>query len=212
MFKILTTVFAICCLLSLYPCEASSKISTINKIIKVDEMAPDFNVEDTHGKSVKLSDLKGKIVVLEWTNSGCPFVRKHYDTHHMQTLQKDYTDKGVVWISIISSAPGKEGHKTPDEANEQVLKDESHASHVVLDLNGQIGHSYGAKTTPHMFVLDREGKIVYMGAIDDKPGTSTGDIETARNYVVDALDAVLAGKEVQTKVTDSYGCSVKYAN
>jgi peroxiredoxin len=188
------------------------RVSEINTPLKVDEMAPDFKVKDINNKVVKLSDFRGKLVVLEWTNPDCPFIKKHYDSQNMQQLQKEYTAKGVIWISIISSGPGKQGYKTAEEANAQIKLDNSHASHVILDTEGKIGKAFAAKTTPHMFVLNKEGKIAYKGAIDDKPGTVKEDVKEAHNYVAKALDALLDGKEVAIKATDSYGCSVKYAS
>jgi peroxiredoxin len=189
--------------------EAKTEAKTETKMEA--KMAPDFDVKDIHNVPVKLSDLKGKIVVLEWTNSGCPFVRKQYDSKNMQDLQKKYTQQGVVWISVISSAPGKEGYKTAEEAKQQIKQDDSHATHLVLDPDGKLGHLYEAKTTPHLFVIDKMGKIVYAGAIDDKPSTNKDDIKGATNYVAQTLDPLLAGKEVPVKITESYGCSVKYA-
>lgn len=186
--------------------------SNSDTITQERKMAPDFDVKDTNNNPVKLSDFKGKVVVLEWTNAECPFVRKHYDTNNMQDLQKNYTDQGVTWVSIISSAPEKQGHKTADEANEQVKKDKSHPTHVVLDSDGKIGMTYEAKTTPHMFVIDKEGKIAYAGAIDDNPSSKQETVKDAKNYVAEALDAVLEDKKVPTTQTTAYGCTIKYAD
>jgi peroxiredoxin len=159
---------------------------------------------------VKLSDLKGKFVVLEWTNNKCPFVKKHYDSENMQSLQKKYTGEGVVWISVNSSAEGKEGFVTDAEAA-QIVKDRGAApSHVIRDPSGEIGHLYGAKTTPHMFIIDREGKVAYAGAIDDKPTANIADVQSANNYITKAFNELMANKPVSVSATHSYGCSVKY--
>lgn len=186
--------------------------SSSDTITQERKMAPDFDVKDTNNKPVKLSDFKGKVIVLEWTNAECPFVRKHYDTNNMQDLQKKYTDQGVIWVSIISSAPGKQGHKTAGEANGQVKEDKSHPTHVVLDPDGEIGKAYEAKTTPHMFVIDKEGKIAYEGAIDDNPSSKQESVKSAKNYVAEALDAVLSDTSVVTSQTAPYGCTIKYAD
>jgi peroxiredoxin len=177
---------------------------------KVGEAAPDFTLMDSEGKKHSLSDFKGKYVILEWVNFGCPFVRKHYDSGNMQKLQKKYTDKEAVWLSICSSAPGKQGHyKQSDLAG--VLKKEKLASTAyLLDEEGTVGKMYDAKTTPHMYVINPDGMLIYAGAIDDKRSTSVADVKDARNYVVEAMKASMNGKEVETKSTTAYGCSVKY--
>lgn len=171
--------------------------------------APDFTLKGLQG-DVKLSDFKGKVVVLEWLNHGCPFVRKHYDSGNMQALQKKYTGQGVVWLSVVSSAPGKQGHVDQDGARKEKEKYQSNASNILLDPEGKVGKLYEAKTTPHMYVIDKSGTLVYQGAIDDKPDTEQSSIKGATNYVVNALDAVLAGKKVARSTTRAYGCSVKY--
>ncbi|MBI3551373.1 MAG: thioredoxin family protein [Elusimicrobia bacterium] len=175
----------------------------------VDAPAPDFTLPDTFGKERKLSDSKRKVVVLEWLNVDCPFVHKHYDSKNMQTLQKEYTAKGVMWYSIVSSAPGKQGNFPPDKLNEINAQRDGHASAILLDPKGTVGGLYDAKTTPDMVVIDR-GVLKYQGAIDDRPTSNIADVPGARNYVREALDAVLAGKPVKTGYTKSYGCSVKY--
>ncbi len=157
-----------------------------------------------------LKNLRGKIVVLEWLNHGCPFVRKHYDSGNMQALQKKYVNQGVVWLSVISSAPGKQGHVTDDEALKEMKSNKSSATDVILDPEGKIGMLYGAKTTPHMYVINKEGVLVYQGAIDDKPDTEQASIPSAKNYVAEALDLTLAGKPVGQGTTKAYGCGVKY--
>jgi len=172
--------------------------------------APDFSLASASGKTVKLSDYQGKTVVLEWLNHGCPFVRKHYDSGNMQAVQKTYTDKGVIWLSIISSAPGKQGHVDAKTAASEKASNKSNATEVLLDPTGVTGNAYEAKTTPHMYVIDAKGKLVYQGAIDDKASTDTADIKGAKNYVAAALDATLAGKTVAMGQSKSYGCSVKY--
>jgi peroxiredoxin len=177
---------------------------------KAGDQAPDFTGTDSHGKTHKLSDYKGKWVVLEWTNSGCPFTVKHYASGNMQKLQKEWTAKGVTWLTVLSSAPGKQGYKTAAEENSYVREQGASPTAVLLDPEGVIGHQYGAKTTPHMFVIDPQGKIVYAGAIDDKPSTDQEDIAGSKNYVSAALTEGLAQKPVTLSNTTPYGCSVKY--
>lgn len=172
--------------------------------------APDFTLTDSNGKKQSLSDYKGKFVVLEWINHGCPFVKKHYETNNMQGLQKEATGKGVIWLSIASSAEGKQGHLTADEWNKANEEHGSAPTAVLLDPSGAVGKKYGAKTTPHMYVINPEGKLVYKGAIDDKPSYKNSDVPGAKNYVRAALDEAMAGKPVTVASTESYGCSVKY--
>lgn len=178
---------------------------------KVGAPAADFTAKDSNGKTHKLSDYKGKYVVLEWLNHDCPYVRKHYDKGNMQQLQKTYTDKGVVWLSVVTSAPDTEGYVTPEEANELIKEKGAAPTAVLLDPTGAVGKLYGAKTTPHMFVVDPKGVLIYNGAIDDKPSTKPKDIPNSRNFVAAALDEALAGKSVTNASTKPYGCSVKYA-
>lgn len=163
---------------------------------------------------MSLSDFKGKTVVLEWLNHGCPFVKKHYGSGNMQALQKEFTGKGVEWISIISSAPGKQGYSTPKEAEANRKSYGSFASEVLIDGDGKVGKLYGAKTTPHMFIVDEKGTLVYQGAIDDKPSTEKEDVKTANNYVRNFLLASLSKDEKRIASmelsTTPYGCSVKY--
>jgi peroxiredoxin len=172
--------------------------------------APEFSAVDSNGKTVKLSDYRGKTVVLEWTNDGCPYVQKHYSSNNMQTLQKEETAKGIVWLTIVSSAPGEQGYVTGGEANNLTRSRGAAPTAVLLDPEGKIGHLYDARTTPHMFVVNPEGTLVYMGGIDNKPTANLADIKTAKNYVRAALDSVEAGKPVENAVTRPYGCSVKY--
>ena len=177
---------------------------------EVGEPAQNFTLKSAAGKEVSLSDYKGKVVVLEWTNPGCPFVKKHYGSGNMQKLQKDATAKGVVWLSICSSAPGKQGNLSADEAAKLTASNGSAATAYLLDENGKVGQLYGAKRTPEMYVINKDGTLVYHGAIDDKKTPDPADIAGAKNYVVAALDEVLAGKPVSAPQTEAYGCSVKY--
>lgn len=172
--------------------------------------APDFSLAAASGKAVKLSDFKGKTVVLEWLNHGCPFVRKHYDSGNMQSLQRTYTGKGVVWLSIISSAEGKQGHVDAKGAAADKVSNKSSATDILLDPTGTVGKTYEAKTTPHMYVINPQGVLVYQGAIDDKASADPADVKSAKNYVAAALDATLSGKTVAIGSTKSYGCGVKY--
>ena len=174
------------------------------------EAAPEFTLTDSKGTSHKLSDFRGKFVVLEWLNHECPFVKKHYSGGNMQKLQQEYTAKGVVWLSIISSAPGKQGHRTGPQAEADTKDKNAAPTAVLLDPSGEVGKKYDAKTTPEMFVLDKEGKILYAGAIDSIKSTDSADIAKAENHVRAALDAALAGQPVPTPKTKPYGCSVKY--
>ena len=172
--------------------------------------APDFTATDSNGKPRSLAEFAGKTVVLEWTNRGCPYVRKHYDGGNMQGLQKKYTGQGVVWLIVASSAPGREGHVTAADANAHVKSVGAAPTAVLLDHDGKLGRLYGAMTTPHCFVIDAKGQLAYAGAIDDKPSTNSTDIAGATNYVAAALDALKSGKPVATPSTRAYGCSVKY--
>ena len=172
--------------------------------------APAFKVKDVDGKERTLEEFKGKWVVLEWTNLGCPFVTKHYDPGAMQALQKTWTDKGVVWLSVCSSAPGKQGSMEPDAWKQAIAEKKIASTAVLLDGDGTMGHAYGARTTPHLWVVCPKGTIWYTGAIDDNPSNAP-ESKATRNYVVEALEAGLAGKEPEVTETKPYGCSVKYA-
>jgi peroxiredoxin len=176
----------------------------------VGQPAPAFTATDSNGKPQSLADYKGKFVVLEWNNDECPFVGKHYGSGNMQSLQKTYTGKGVVWLTINSAALGKEGNVDAAQANAIVKQRGAAPSAYLLDPKGDVGRAYGAKTTPHMFVIDPQGRIVYAGGIDDKPSTDVADVKTARNYVKAALDEAMAGKPVSVPVSQPYGCAVKY--
>ena len=177
---------------------------------QVGQPAPEFTLTDSNGKSHNLSDFKGKFVVLEWLNHGCPFVVKHYESGNMQNLQKEYTGKDVVWLSIVSSAPGKQGHMSPEETNKAKAEKGSAATAVLLDEDGTVGKLYDAKVTPELYVINPEGVLVYAGAIDDKKSTDPSDVAGAKNYVKQALDEAMAGKPVSEPSTTAYGCSVKY--
>ena len=172
--------------------------------------APDFSLTDSKGKTQSVSQYKGKYVVLEWFNPECPFVKKHYGSGNMQKLQEQFTGKGVVWLTIDSSAPGLEGNLTADQANAKMSEWKTKQTALVLDPDGKAGRSYGAKNTPHMFVINPEGKIVYEGAIDSKATPNPADITSATNYVKVALEESIAGKTVSNANTKPYGCSVKY--
>ena len=178
---------------------------------RVGEPAPRFTATSSAGGRVSLGDSRGKIVVLEWTNHECPYVRKHYETGNMQALQKEATSQGVIWLSVISSAPGEQGHVSPTQANELTRSRNAGPTAVLLDPEGTAGRMYGATNTPHMYVIDRAGLLVYAGAIDDRPTSSRSDVQGAHNYVRAALRAVAAGQPVKTPVTRAYGCTVKYA-
>jgi hypothetical protein len=172
--------------------------------------APAFTLTDTRGKQHNLADYKGKYVVLEWVNLGCPFVKKHYESGNMQATQKKAVDKGVVWLSVNSSAKWKQGNLSPSAWNEEIAERKMSSTAVLLDESGAVGQSYGAKTTPHMYVVNPDGILIYKGAIDDQPSTSKNDIAGARNYVLTALEESMGGKPVSMASTRSYGCSVKY--
>ena len=172
--------------------------------------APAFTLPDANGASRSLSEFAGKFVVLEWFNNSCPFVGKHYNSGNMQQLQADATGKGVIWLTIVSSAPGKQGHLSPEEARAVVQERRSHHTALLLDSDGSVGRRYGAKTTPHLFIVNPQGQLIYKGAIDDRPSTDVTDIPNAKNYVQQALNEAMAGQPVSIPETPSYGCSVKY--
>src|ERR1043166_2316719 len=176
----------------------------------VGSAAPDFSLPDATGKTHSLSDYKGKYVVLEWFNPECPFVKKHYGSGNMQKLQQEFTGKGVVWLTIDSNAPGFEGNLTAEQANAKMAEWKTKQTALVLDPEGKAGRSYGAKNTPHMFVINPDGKIVYEGAIDSKATPNPADIPSSTNYVKAALEESLAGKPISNTQTKPYGCSVKY--
>ncbi len=178
----------------------------------VGQAAPDFELKDASGKSVKLADFKGRHVVLEWTNPGCPFVQKHYNSHNMQGLQKDATDQKVIWLSISSTAKSASDYLEPAALGAKYKAWGSAQTAVLMDDAGTVGKAYGAKTTPHMYVIDGSGKLVYAGGIDDKRSADVADVPGAKNFVKAALSESLAGKAVSTPAAAPYGCSVKYAS
>jgi alkyl hydroperoxide reductase subunit AhpC len=180
--------------------------------VKVGEAAPEFTATASNGQTIRLADYRGKYVVLEWHNNGCPYVGKHYKSGNMQRLQRDWTSRGVTWFTILSSAPGKQGYVTASQENDYLAKMQASPTAAVLDPTGEIGHLYDAKTSPQMVVIDPKGIMIYSGAIDDKPTTDLQDVATATNYVSQALQEAMAGKQVQTPSTRPYGCSVKYAD
>jgi peroxiredoxin len=180
--------------------------------VRVGAPAPSFSATDSRGQTQDLAQYRGKFVVLEWHNQDCPFTRKHYLSGNMQALQKEWTAKGVIWFTVISSAPGKQGYQTPSEENAYLAQVHAVPTAVLLDPKGKLGRLYSAKTTPQMIVIDPAGTVIYDGAIDDKPTPEVGDIKGADNYVSDALTAAMAGKQVATAFTRPYGCSVKYAD
>lgn len=174
--------------------------------------APDFIATTSNGKTITLSQFIGKPVVLEWTNHQCPYVVKHYRSGNMQKTQRKATEEGAIWISIISSAPGLQGHVSAEKANELTARRGSYASYIVLDPEGTIGRQYEARTTPHMFLINAQGTIEYMGAIDDKPSSRLETVDTATNYLLQAWEQHHAGQDVTRPSTKPYGCSVKYSD
>ena len=178
---------------------------------KVGEPAPAFTALATSGSPVSLASYKGKIVVLEWTNHECPYVRKHYETGNMQALQRETTAQGVVWLTLISSAKGEQGYVTAGQADELTTSRKAAPTAVLLDEPGVVGRMYGATNTPHMYVVDKAGTLIYAGAIDDRPTTRRADVPGASNYVRAALESVSAGQPVKTPITRAYGCTVKYS-
>lgn len=186
--------------------------ATYAQTARVNAPAPDFKATDSHGQTHSLDQYRGKFVVLEWHNQGCPFTRKHYVSGNMQELQKEWTDKGVVWFTVISSAPGAQGYVTAAQENDYLAKMHAAPTAALLDPDGNLGRLYDAKTTPDMYIIDPKGKLIYSGAIDNKPTPDVEDIKGADNYVSDALTAAMAGKTVAMPYTRAYGCSVKYRN
>ncbi len=172
--------------------------------------APVFHGTDSNGKTQCLDEYRGKFVVLEWHNHDCPYTVKHYESGNMQSLQKQWTAKGVVWLTVISSAPGQQGYVDAPQENAYLKKMDAKPTEDILDPKGAIGHLYDAKTTPNMYVIDPNGKLIYAGAIDDHPTTEVSDIQLSKNYVSAALTEAMTGQAVQTAVTRPYGCSVKY--
>jgi peroxiredoxin len=177
---------------------------------ELDRPAPDFTAADTHGKTVRLADLRGNLVVLEWSNHQCPYVRKHYGSGNMQKTQAAARDLGVVWVTIISSGPGEQGHVSAAEANRLTAERGAKPSHVLLDPEGRVGRAYAARVTPHIFIIGTDGKLLYKGAIDSIRSSRASDIERAKNYVTAALGEIKAGKAVADADTIAYGCTIHY--
>ncbi|MGC8748993.1 MAG: thioredoxin family protein [Candidatus Kapaibacteriota bacterium] len=177
---------------------------------KIDQKAPDFTLHDIVGMDFPLSDYRNKIVVLEWINFDCPYVQKHYKSGNIPNMQAEYTKKGVYWFSICSSAPGKQGNLPVGEIRKRIKEYNAKMTSYLLDEDGKVGKMYGAKTTPHFFIIDKDGTLVYSGAVDDIASTDIEDIKKARNYVREVLDALLNGEKPKIKTTKPYGCSVKY--
>jgi peroxiredoxin len=196
-------------LLSAVACLASTSLFAADSPA-IGSAAPDFAVTDSKNRPQSISQYKGKTVVLEWFNPECPFVKKHYGSNNMQKLQDEFTGKGVVWLTIDSSAAGKEGHLTAEQAEKQITEWKMKSTALVLDPDGKAGQAYGAKNTPHMFIINPDGKLIYAGAIDSKPSPKPEDIASSTNYVKAALDESMGGKPVTTASTKPYGCSVKY--
>jgi len=189
---------------------AAAAVAGSGESAAVDSRAPLFTLKDASGISHSLADYRGKYVILEWVNFTCPFVGKHYGSGAMQELQKTMTAKGVVWLSICSSAPGKEGYYEGDELKAKIREENAVPSAYLVDADGTVGRAYGARTTPDMFIIDPEGTLIYAGGIDNIPSTDQEDIAKARNYVKEVMQAVWDGKPAPVKSTRSYGCSVKY--
>jgi peroxiredoxin len=186
-------------------------IASLAWAARVGDAAPDFTATDSNGQTHHLSDYRGKFVVLEWTNRGCPYTRKHYESGNMQRLQQEWTAKGVIWLTVLSSAPGKQGYMDAADENAYLKQENAHPTAALLDPTGALGHLYDAKTSPDMYIINPQGTLIYDGAIDDKPTTDQGDIQGAKNYVNLALEEAMSGKAVSDPVTRPYGCSVKYA-
>ena len=178
--------------------------------VDIGKLAPAFSLPSASGKTITSTQYKDKVVVLEWLNHGCPFVRKHYDTNNMQSLQKKYLAQGVVWLSIISSAPGKQGHGSAKAALDEAKKYNSEASEILIDEDGTVGRAFEAKVTPHMYVIGKDGRIFYQGAIDSISSADKADVAKAENYVAQALDATIKGEKIKIASTKAYGCGVKY--
>ena len=190
---------------------AGCLLATTAFALKPGGPAPNFKGTDSNGKTETLSQYRGKFVVLEWTNRDCPYTMKHYQSGNMEQLQKEWTEKGVVWLTVLSSAPGQQGYMTAAEENKYLSTMHAAPTAAILDPTGTIGRMYDAKATPHMFVIDPAGKLLYEGAIDDKPSPDPDTLKGAHNYVSAALEEAMSGRAVATPVTRSYGCSVKYA-
>jgi peroxiredoxin len=185
--------------------------SSAQTTARIGQPAPAFQAVDAEGKTRNLSEFAGKTVILEWTNHDCPYVRKHYNSATMQTLQKDMAKEGIVWLSVISSPPGEQGHVESAKARELTAQRDAAPAAVLLDPKSTMARAYGAQTTPHMYVIDPKGSLAYMGAIDDKPSAAASSLEGARSYVRQAVAELKAGQPVSQASTKAYGCAVKYA-
>jgi peroxiredoxin len=203
-------VFLALVFLAAFPLAPASDLAAQMQDPEIGAAAPAFALPDTYGNEHSLADFSGKWVILEWLNYGCPFVQKHYQSGNMQELQEEYRGKGVVWLSVVSSAPGEQGYYEPAEMNTQNEANGNRATAVLLDPEGTVGMAYGAKTTPQMYVINPEGMLLYNGAIDDKPSSRLSDIEGAKNYLVQAMNEAMSGQAVSQPTTQPYGCSVKY--
>ena len=186
----------------------------LSSYIENEDSAPEFKLSDSYGNEISLRSFIGKNVVLEWTNHGCPYVAKHYETGNMQSTQEFAKEEEIIWLSIISSAPGTQGYVSSDEANALTITRKASPSHVLFDPTGEVGRIYDAKTTPHMYIVDEEGLMKYQGAIDDAGGRGfmSRDLLKAKNYVKESLKEMNTGEEISSPVTKPYGCSVKYAS
>ena len=207
-----TFLFATICLGALLSLTFAAQNSPAPNSAVIGQPAPNFSLQGDDGKSHSLSEYKGKFVVLEWTNPNCPFVHKFYDSNTMQNLQKEETGKGVVWLRVNSSAEGHDGYQTVSDLAGYIKDNHVNATQSLLDPSGEVGHAYGARTTPNMFVINPHGTLIYAGGIDNKPSPNASDIASAKNYVTAALDEAMAGKSVTKPTTQPYGCSVKYAS
>jgi peroxiredoxin len=190
----------------------STAVEAATTQARIGAPAPHFTLTDSDGRARSLADFEGKTVVLEWTNHGCPYVGKHYRGNNMQALQKKWTGQGVVWLSVISSAPGLQGHVSPREANKLTADRGAAPTAVLLDPTGKVGRAYGARTTPHMYVINGKGALVYKGGIDDQPTARVQDLKSARNFVDQALSEISQGKPVSVTASRAYGCSIKYGS
>ena len=206
-----TIIFTALCLGAFLGITVSAQ-NTSSTSATIGQPAPNFTLQGSNGKPHSLADYKGKYVVLEWTNPQCPFVHKFYDSGTMQALQTKETAKGVVWLRINSSAEGQKGHQSVSDLASYEKEQHVAATASLLDPDGTVGHTYGARTTPHMFVINPKGVLIYAGGIDNKPSTDIADIATAHNYVTSALDEAMAGKPVSVPTARPYGCGVEYAS
>ena len=206
----LVLALGLCCAATMIPLSATAQPATGKA--RVGASAPAFTLTDSNGRNLSLSDFKGKTVVLEWTSHECPYVGKHYRGNNMQALQKKWTGQGVVWLSVLSSAPGQPGYVSPQQANKLTADRGAAPTAVLLDPTGKVGHAYGARTTPHMYVISGEGALVYKGGIDDQPTARVQDLKSARNFVDQALSEISQGKPVSVTASRAYGCSIKYGS